>query len=106
MSDSRAVLSERHVFEDGMLLEVEIYRIEDRGQFPSGFKYSFQYCDTSTGETVIRYDNAHTYEDHPDRHHVHRGGDVSPLNYPGDVFELYQQFRRKVEDIRDHGIPG
>ncbi|MFB6356938.1 MAG: DUF6516 family protein [bacterium] len=100
MVDCERVLYNYQLFDDGTLMEVEIYRVEDPEQFPSGFKYSFQFCDPESGETYLRYDNSHSYEGHPDRHHRHKGETVSPLKYPGDIYELYKRFKRKVEVLR------
>lgn len=97
MADVRKIREQRDVLEDGTMIETTIYQIVESDRYPSGYKYSFQHWDPETNQTILRYDNSHQYEGHPDRHHQHIEGEVSPLSYPGSISELLERFLRTVK---------
>jgi hypothetical protein len=94
--EANKIHEQRDVLEDGTMVEVTVYRVEDSEHYPSGYKYSFQHWDPETGETLLRYDNSHQYEEHTDRHHQHVGDEVKKLSYPGNISELLDEFLRRV----------
>lgn len=96
MAKSNKIHDQRDVLDDGTMIEVTVYRIEDPGQYPSGYKYSFQHWDPETDETLLRFDNSHQYEGHADRHHQHVGDDVRELSYPGSISDLLDEYLRRV----------
>lgn len=53
MAEANKIHEQRDVLEDGTMVEVTVYRIEDNEHYPSGYKYSFQHWDPETGETLL-----------------------------------------------------
>ncbi len=96
MADARKILERRDILEDGTIVEIVLYKIDDPEQYPSEFKYSFQLWDPRTGQTLLRYDNSHKYEGHSTRHHQHVRGQVKPLSYPGSISKLLENFLRRL----------
>ncbi|MFB6354985.1 MAG: DUF6516 family protein [bacterium] len=98
MTDARKIREQRDVLADDTMIEIVVYEMDDPDQYPSGYKYSFQHWDPDTGETLLRYDNSHQYDGHPDRHHQHIGDEVKPLSFPGSISTLLDEFVRRVKD--------
>jgi hypothetical protein len=69
---ARRVLNEERILSDGTRLEAVAYSVKPSDEYPEGVKYSFQYYDPEIDETLLRYDNSHTYEGHETAHHRHR----------------------------------
>lgn len=90
------------IFADGTRIDAVGYSVEPSDEYPDGVKYSFQYYDSETGETVLRYDNSPGYENHETNHHKHRHDLDEPveIGYEGKLEEQYDKFRQEVEDIR------
>ena len=96
--DSTQLIDQRRNFDD-TYAEVSAWSVPESARFPEGVKYSMQYGETETGDTIFRYDN---FPDHPDAppHHKHtESGDVTGVDFEG-VRELYKRFR---EEVRKHG---
>lgn len=92
------VLHERRQF-NGTFAEVSAWSVPSSDRYPEGVKYSMQYGDVETGETIIRYDNFPDHKGAP-RHHKHtESGEVDGVEFPG-LLELYQRFK---QEVREHG---
>jgi|GEM_PF-1956370 len=80
-------------------VRVDLFACRDPDR-PGGYKYSFQCYDRETGETLLRYDNAH---DHPAAgwHHRHEG-ETTPeaITFDGLASHL-RRFRSEVTQIDD-----
>lgn len=80
--------------EGDYVLSVTIRRTDDPA-YPSGWSYSL-HLGTVSGETILRYDNAH---EGTKGHERHAAGSVQEIEFPG-MLELYDRFRAEV---REHG---
>lgn len=94
MADGDVVLDADFAVEEPPGTRVKLFACEDRAR-PGGYKYSFQHYDPHSGETLLRYDNAH---DHPTAgwHHRHvEGGEPEPVEFEG-LAPHVRRFRREV----------
>lgn len=72
----------------------------DAGAYPSGWKYSLHYGEIG-GQTLLRYDNAH---ERTKGHERHSPDGTDDIEFPG-MAELYQRFRREIEDLPPRDNP-
>lgn len=99
MADGDVVLDRAFDVEKPPGSRVTLFACEDSDR-PGGYKYSFQHFDPETGETILRYDNAH---EHPDAgwHHRHTGNDdPEPIELDGLQAHLCR-FREEVRNPHD-----
>jgi len=79
--------------EAGHVEHVRIRRTDD-DKYPSGWDYTLHYGTTS-GETLLRYDNAH--ERHKG-HERHAEDDVEEIEFPG-MSKLLERFQQEVDEL-------
>lgn len=94
MADGDVVLDRAFDVEQPPDSRVSLFACEDSAR-PGGYKYSFQHYDPDSGQTLLRYDNAH---EHPNAgwHHRHvRGGEPEAIDFEGLGAHL-RRFRREV----------
>lgn len=99
MADGDVVLDRAFGVEQPPGSRVSLFACEDSSR-PGGYKYSFQHFDPESGETLLRYDNAH---EHPEAgwHHRHADGEApEPIAFDG-LEDHLQRFRREVTGADD-----
>ncbi|GAB3684922.1 hypothetical protein GCM10028857_14580 [Salinarchaeum chitinilyticum] len=99
MADGKVVLDRAFGVEEPPGSRVSLFACVDSSR-PGGYKYSFQQFGPETGETLLRYDNAH---EHPDAgwHHRHVGGDDPvPIEFDG-LEDHLRRFRQEVTAADD-----
>lgn len=94
MADDEPLVQYTDEHDDGTVERVLVRRTTD-ATYPSGWRYSLHYG-TTDGETIVRYDNAH---ETTKGHERHVGDRVAVIDFPG-MMELYDRFRREVEQYR------
>jgi hypothetical protein len=75
-TDAVRVRDERQRDDDGNIVRVLVVEVPTSEAYPEGVKYAFHYG-SPTGETYLRYDNAHG------THERHIGDEVEPIDFPG-----------------------
>lgn len=91
-SEAEQVVDVRVDFpETGRVMVVKVWLVPESEAHPEGVKYSMHYG-TTTGDTILRYDNAHP---ETKGHERHVGGETEPVEFPGWQ-ELLGRFRREV----------
>ena len=82
----------KHV-ESGHVLDVTIRQTDDE-KYPSGWDYGLHLGEIS-GDTVLRYDNAH---ERIKGHERHTRDGVEIIEFPG-MLVLYDRFKREAEEL-------
>jgi len=99
MADGDVVLDRAFDVEQPPGTRVSLFACEATDR-PGGYKYSFQHYDPESGQTLLRYDNAHEHQD-AGWHHRHAGGDdPEPLDFEGLAAHL-RRFRKEVLGTND-----
>lgn len=87
------LFDDEFTYDDDSRVVVVAYRVPESATYPEGVKYRFQYMD-ATGNTLLRYDNAH------DQHDRHRGNEVEEIEFES-LADHYRRFRREADAIYD-----
>lgn len=94
MADGDVVVDADFSVEEPLGTRVKLFACEDSTR-PGGYKYSFQHYDPETGETLLRYDNAHQNPEAGWHHRHQGGGDPEPIEFV-DLEAHLHRFRREV----------
>ena len=82
-----------HVFRDGSRMVIYARREPD---CPGNVYYRMQYYDMETGETLLRYDNAHDSD--VGHYHRHSGSGVEGIDFE-NIHDHRLRFLSEVEQI-------
>lgn len=95
------VIEDWQAVEEGYVVDVTIRKTGD-DKYPSGWDYSLHLGEIS-GDTVLRYDNAH---ERTKGHERHTRNEVEYVEFPG-MLELYDRFKNEAEAMTsdDWGWP-
>lgn len=86
---AKSVLHTKVLLKNGVIVEMKIWKVKDRKQYPDGYKYSLYAV--HAGETLVGYDNHQ-----PKGHHRHIGRLEIPYKFT-DLKILRNDFKADVE---------
>lgn len=100
MADGDVLIDSEFEVDGSSRRRIRLFACEDSSR-PGDLKYRFQCYDPDTGETVLRYDNAH---DHPVAgwHHRHTSEheDPQPIEFDGLRTHI-ERFHQEVQSLND-----
>ena|SRR3989338_205156 len=86
---AKSVLHTKVLLKNGVIVEIKIWKVTDKLQYPDRYKYSL-YC-VYEGMVLVGYDNHH-----PKGHHRHVGGTEMPYHFK-DLKALRNDFKADIE---------
>lgn len=86
---AKSVLRTKVLLKNGVIVEMKIWKIKDKEQYPDGYKYSL--FAVYEGQILVGYDNHH-----PKGHHRHIGDVERPYQFT-DLKTLRNDFKADIE---------
>jgi hypothetical protein len=93
MSSAVSIVHEKVKTEDGVVVEIKIWKVPKSDHYPEGVKYSF--FATQGGKVLVGYDNHK-----PKGHHRHFGGIEGPYFFAG-FDKLRNDFLNDLSQVRE-----
>lgn len=94
---SEEILVHKETEENGVIIEIRIFRVPISDKNKEGVSYSLVYI--RNGERLMGFDNFEGHEKDGKRHHKHVREQIIAYNFV-DIWKLINDFNEEVEKVR------